>query len=447
MGPPGQTSTGTLFSRLYRFLLRPSEVGALLAGESLAVTILRFLLVTLVLWAWVILVFVVGSMPNSASPASFPEQWWESATRIFGSHPVLLLGLNYAGTLGGSLTFCFLSTWFSFVESYRSGPILRAFGRALRVAMAGLWIAALLAILCTLLFWSVDALRPPGSSFQRDVSIACTLLSAVLCFAALVHWFARAMRSIPADSPSLTPLCEGCGYDLSHEPVGGVCPECGLALASSLEAGKRRVGSAWETRPGVLAWLKSCAEVIFRPSRFYGRLRLRGAQPSARRFAVFYYLLMIPCAADWVFAIMVRVIRSPPPEDEGGWWLAAFVVLVITGAVVLAGWGIKRLVAAMVTTVWFLRRELPDGRWAAKVVAYETTYLGVFCAFNGLLFTSFAISSRWVQRLEELIFGHRIYVFGVPPDALLLWLGNLGLIGLWLLRYRTILRAIRWSNF
>jgi len=436
-----------LISRVLRYCFSPSQIGPSLAGRSLVVAILLFLPATIVLWALLMLLELMEAVFFTPSAVMHPQQRWEAAHDAFGPQPLHFLSSSYVATLGGAVAFCLLATWGLFLESYRAGPVWMAFGRAIRVSMAGFWLVDMLAILGALVFWVAELYNPSRTISPNMSTQVCTLLAAALCFAALVHWFAAAMRSLPAHVSAPAPICEGCGYDLSHEPAGGVCPECGLDLASSLEGGKRRVGSAWEACPGVLTWLGTCAGIILRPSVFYARLRLRGGDAEARRFATILYFVMAPCAAVWVFAIMVRVIGTAPPQEQGGWWFGALVVFAITSGLILAGWGIKRLIAAIVTTGWFLRRDLPDGRWAAKVVAYETAYLCVFCAFNGLLFTSFAVSSRWVQNLEEQVFGHRIHLFGVPPDALLLWLGNLALIGLWLLRYRTILHAIRWSNF
>ncbi|MEE8169648.1 MAG: hypothetical protein V3T70_03790, partial [Phycisphaerae bacterium] len=96
------------------------------------------------------------------------------------------------------------------------------------------------------------------------------------------------------------------------------------------------------------------------------------------------------------------------------------------------------------STVWAVRRTLPDFRWSRKVIEYETAYLWLFCAYNGTLITSFfKLDDLWSIVDRSLFRG--IFIMDVRPGLIIY--GNAALILLWLWRYRIITRAIRWSNF
>jgi hypothetical protein len=104
-------------------------------------------------------------------------------------------------------------------------------------------------------------------------------------------------------------------------------------------------------------------------------------------------------------------------------------------------WFGHRGLAALVASYWLVRGELPDFRWASKVLAYESTFLWAFCAFWSAIFTSFSFWNDWISRL--LTGRSRAGLF----EILALFGGTVVLAGVWLWRYRIAYRAIRWSNF
>jgi len=58
-------------------------------------------------------------------------------------------------------------------------------------------------------------------------------------------------------------LCERCGYEVRGLPITDSCPECGRTIAeSSLD---RRVGSAWQRRPGPISMVATAARTLTRP--------------------------------------------------------------------------------------------------------------------------------------------------------------------------------------
>jgi hypothetical protein len=60
-------------------------------------------------------------------------------------------------------------------------------------------------------------------------------------------------------------------------------------------------------------------------------------------------------------------------------------------------WCGHRTIAAGVFTWWAVRKALPDGRWAAKVIAYESAFLWAFCTYWGVLITTFLLFGNWIS--------------------------------------------------
>jgi hypothetical protein len=91
---------------------------------------------------------------------------------------------------------------------------------------------------------------------------------------------------VPAESDI---LCERCGYTLNGLPESGNCPECGEAIAkSTVDAGRERC--AWDLSRTRQAFINTSAATIFRPTKFFRTLAMRGDVTTARDFARIYWL-------------------------------------------------------------------------------------------------------------------------------------------------------------
>ena len=249
---------------------------------------------------------------------------------------------------------------------------------------------------------------------------------------------AVAERPLPFDLP---PTCESCGYDLSHQPDDARCPECGVRVGHSLSP-DRRPGVDWE-RPGrssFQTWVETSWSVVTEPRVFYTRLRLRTNFAAASAF------LMRTHVCLGVVAGSLALVLSVCGEVWDDWWEPAALAVIVALCGSLGCWLGHRLGGAIVVTWWIFSRALPDVRWAAKALAYESAFLWVFCAFWGLFATSIVAGGAWLSEWLGKDFFYN--VFWRMPAELVVFLGGTGLLALvWFWRYRIALRAIRWSNF
>jgi hypothetical protein len=254
----------------------------------------------------------------------------------------------------------------------------------------------------------------------------------------LLLWFRAARRGALAKEqlPALPPRCETCGYDLTHQPAEARCPECGEALAASLDP-QTRPDAGWSRGRGVRSWIASTLAVLFRPAAFYRALQVRGPQTRAHRFAVWHSVLLYPAAAAGLLLILHTA--EPSALLRGEEWL-------YFGGAILWGtigcWFGARIIGAVVVTWWLARGALPDYQWAVHVIRYESAFLWAFCTFWGLLLLSFAHYENWISRL--LLANPSI----VPVGEIASVVGGTALLAVgWCWRYAVALRAIRWANY
>jgi hypothetical protein len=185
--------------------------------------------------------------------------------------------------------------------------------------------------------------------------------------------------------------------------------------------------------------------VVLLPREFYGKVRLRTPPARAEAFAVQNYVAIGVGAGLWVL-LMWWADASHVGSFASEWEEVLPLFLMFVLWMPLVCWFGHRLIGAIVATWWMARRALPDTCWAAKVLAYESAYLWVFCAFWGIFATTFVLAGKpWIsdQFGTEFFFA----VFRMPGEAVVLS-GGTGLLALaWLWRYVVALRAIRWSNY
>ncbi|HKQ46564.1 MAG TPA: hypothetical protein VJZ71_00670 [Phycisphaerae bacterium] len=289
--------------------------------------------------------------------------------------------------------------------------------------------------------------NPGLLSFFGDPPWAFVLIAGIPASGlVLAGWTHRALEAAEgrAIEIQIPPICEGCGYDLTHLPQDQLCPECGLAVDSSLEPLIRRPGSDWERRGSIGSLLRTVGELILSPRAFYGRLQLRTPVNGIGRFESLQLLAIGIGAAVWLLAVFLRLRGKDSHIPVQVFFFPFAFGLIIP----FVGWGLHRLLTAVIVSHWVWQRALPNFAWARKVFCYESAFLWIFCLFNGIFFTTIFLGGLWLSGLTKEMLGQRpLYVFGIPPEPLTVLVGNFILCGLWVWRYYIALAAIRWSNF
>jgi hypothetical protein len=363
------------------------------------------------------------------------EYWW------FGPAEVIVLTTIVVGALGTAVL-----AWLYLFRVHRTGSVWASLCRSLRAVSPCLGLVTIGVLLFGAYFAlrkldviSVQAPRFMGDSFEPFSIVASLCLG--------LWWLSRAIRAIEREDAGvdLPPMCEGCGYNLTYQSAEGRCTECGMEVTESLTAGHRRRGSPWMRRRGIGTWLATAWKVLWSPSEFYTALQLRTPGSTERNFSVGNYAFVWVMAGGWGVVIFLLMGLKFDTLYEERLLEQVFVAFTMGLIVALASWAGQRIMAAIAATWWFMRKSLPDGRWAAKVIAYEAVFVWPFLIYLGLLAASFVLYEDWINQL----FGRRpvrLPVF-VPAEALavLVVIPVYGVLSLG--RFRIAWRAIRWSNF
>lgn len=332
-----------------------------------------------------------------------------------------------------------LATAFYLPWVHRAGSIATSLRRTFAgVVACGGFAIVLVVILGSVIVLTVHATI--GYGFLAELYLRWLVPLVAVATVLLIGRVGRAMRAAGRSEPgpTLPPRCEGCGYDLTHQPADGRCPECARPCDDSLSP-SRRSGSDWEaTGAGFGAWLATAKRVVFSPDSFYRRLRLRTPFDAALRFATWTYATLGVGAAIWI-TCMTALVEGLPLRD------AQFFASVALTIVPLVCWFGHRLGGAAVCATWIVWRSLPDTEWAARIIAYESVFLWVFCACWGLLVSSFMIWGPWLANSVARQFFNS--VFGANGEEVAIFGVTALCAALWLRRYVIAMRAVRWSNF
>lgn len=435
------------------FLLRPrASLRAVLTGPASALVVsfvLSEAVFVLVLIGVVIWIYSLsregvrrGHMSLSASYSYFfGSPFYEAEFFFF----LVVPGLLFAAVLVGSILMA--------ADLHRTGPFRLAVFRTLRLASCLPWLLTVFVVAATcittpLQFWGfatgsfIDSFDLPPEAIGLVLSIATSIIMMLFLSSRAVK---IAAQTLPAP-PERPPVCEGCGYDLSHTSERGVCTECGKALAASLELDVVRPGSRWETRGGVAGWIHTSIAALFSPSRFYRVVKLRSGLEPIVRFSRIHLAVMGVGAGAWIGTVVFLDSHQDHKVDISEWAVVFFVGTLLTLVIPCIAWVLHRGVFVVSTGLWLISGAIPDTRWAVKVRAFERVYLWAFCAFNGVFFSLVFYRPEWMKEMAAYYRMINLRFFGLPWEAAVLFSGNALLILAWFVRYQRILAAIRWSN-
>lgn len=458
-------------------IVRPSLAGSWMASasrlgfwSSFAFGTVLLAGVHLFLQLWSASFDVDWSAVTATQPSPHPTfretplaQVWREWRLEQGIDPFILVLIIVAACLavpGAALA------WLLLMEVHAGGPIWPSYKRSFRaiVSLVGLLTAGSFVIGSNIVYLQHAQYRrfAAGVIGSRPLIDPNMLsLTAFMVLNALFPvWLVRAVRGArgPEPAPPLPPRCEGCGYDLTHVPDSGLCPECGVEVAGFLTPDGGRNGAdyerAWKARYRADPWFRSTLKALFQPSRFYSQLQLRTPEAPSRRFAAAQFAAMTPIAFLWAVLGFLHTFNRFQPRvsllarirglslDQAA--EAVCLSTVITCLFLFGAWALHRLVAAVSYTIWLFQHALVDPRWARKIVAYETSFLWAVGIANGVFVTAVAFSSHWLPAwLRQAMYR----ALQMAPELAVFWMLNGLLFLAWMWRCRLAMHRIRYSNF
>ncbi len=347
-----------------------------------------------------------------------------------------------AAALAVGATVCV--AWLLFPYSHMGGRLWLTYGRTLRAASGAAGLVILLtagygvAYGVTLHRLLLSSPLPGANTAMLPVAVVAGVAPGVLWI--VVWWIVRAVRSIRAPVPEheQPPRCEGCGYDLTHLPERGRCPECDFALAESLTPGGKRPGCRWENGRGFVSWWKTSIGVLLHADRFYSTLRVRTPDADARLFARRHYVLIACCAAPCFY-----LANHELGKHEHAVCIAAAIVAFLGWP--LLAWFVLHANATLVIFWWAARGSTLRLYLTRKIVSYEAAYLSLIAVAAAMLLASFAGCGAWITELIGADFCRR--VFHTSAESAVFVAGIAVASGLWHWRITIAIRAVRWSNF
>lgn len=441
-------------------VVAPRRAAATLAAASLWLVLPAFALVALVgagvflgavLWGsafeWVELGDPNSPMGSRYAPQPIPvAQVWEDMHASGPVSPAELIGI---GVFCGFHALMLVAAWLFWPMVHVSGSVVDSLRRSVAAAAAGCGMfCLLLAGAAWFTSWHVRVANLSSGSSLEKYLFPLQFTIVLLVPLSMIVWLGRTSRAARGDPPAAPPpRCEGCGYDLTHQPESGRCSECGYSVARSLTEGEHRPGVPWQSRDAgaLAAWFSTLIELLARPRAFYSRLRVRDREDDARRFARMNFVLLALCFPPWLLFVMVSPgSELRDPDVLRNWFMG---VIPGTLGVLLAAWCAHRSASALAGSGWMLRGLLLDGRWGAQVIAYESGTAWVFALYNGLLVGSFVFAQTWIS---DLVFDNArtaIRAFGMPLEPLAVLGGSLLIYGWTIYRFRIAIHAVRWNNF
>ncbi len=181
------------------------------------------------------------------------------------------------------------------------------------------------------------------------------------------------------------PTCEFCGYNLTMTPFDSRCPECGTAVAESLDEAVRP-GPAWERRSEIgftSALWQSARQVFLTPTSFGRSLRVSSEAFSCQRFSAVWLLGILCLGAAATLVLAYWILGDDQVRDEIHIPIA---ISLITGTACAIGALLcSRLAAIVVGGVCAIQEKRNLLPVANQAACYLFGFLFVWAALGALL--------------------------------------------------------------
>jgi hypothetical protein len=245
--------------------------------------------------------------------------------------------------------------------------------------------------------------------------------------AAFAWWLVALLRGVGADRPTQPvhrpPLCEACGYNLTHAPLDGRCSECGAPVAASLGP-DARPGTWWDRRHRIGRFRAGCRcaiDAILRPDRL-GRA-MQASATAHRRFLIASLPLLYAAAFLGLATFVSARTGELPPDGEWVWFLIPISAVAghITGLGVLSSSAAALLVGI---GYWFREKRnlLPATMQAA---CYLNGFLSLWILFLLTLSAGLTLVSDplywWARDLNLPADAALVMIWCTPNVVCLVW--------------------------
>lgn len=262
----------------------------------------------------------------------------------------------------------------------------------------------------------------------------------VIAFAAIAIWclwaLLRAMTTplLPAET-SRPPLCEACGYNLSHHDISARCPECGRPVVQSLGDGLRSIvpWGSYGSKARRTGFWRVTLDAWFDPERFFMGLSVADGLGSAGRFLGNHLLLAVVGLVAGFSAPFALLYHHEFARDRG----QMLFIMGCAGAVVAFLFAVLACLVAAVTGLVLSNRDRRNCLGGCLRVACFCA--GIFPLWAVSTMASLVVAMKIVESLRAP-WGFQTYVM----------LGFLGLHAIYLVVYvggvARRMRYVRYAN-
>lgn len=327
--------------------------------------------------------------------------------------------------LGGTLLPLESALFFCAVLFMPWGAMDERIGDSLRHALRRVWLLTvqlpvIVAAIVTVGFLYEQHEHPIDYVLPVSIVFACGLW--------LIWAFLRglgARRTVPCKHRP--PICESCGYDLTHSDRQGECSECGEPVQFSLGM-NHRPGTPWEHRARLGSWRaywQTCRLALLQPTQL-GRL-VHPIPPDSSHLVFLSVHLILLTLLGYLCVVWLYSMTVARPLDWNRTTVQLFLFLggpLCVFAIIVVCVGIVSLAA--LGAGWRCRNEFRRNVLAAaiQVTAYQSAALVIALLYGSLtlklsIYLGFKLPFSSLHRLlgDRAVFTSLTYLLLIIPVA------------------------------